>query len=122
MARLTSQLPITTSAATWGSVGSSLALTLTAGQLYFIAVSVNATGTTPGILSMGATQAATTGTISVLPKNFPGNLDIDLGYISGAFAQFAVTTGALPATAGTIVAQKAWTGGFPAFFLDSNNT
>ena len=68
---------------------------------------------------MNATQAATTGQMQVLPKSFPGNLDIDLGYINGAFAQFAVTTGALPATAATIAVQGAWTGGFPAFWLDN---
>ena len=56
---------------------------------------------------MGATQAATTGMIAVLPKSFPGNLNIDSGYIDGAFAQFAVTNGALPTTAATIVVQTA---------------
>ena len=59
------------------------------------------------MLCMGPTQAATTGMIAVLPKSFPGNLDIDSGYIDGAFAQFAVTTGALPTTAATIVVQTA---------------
>jgi hypothetical protein len=119
--RLTAELPFTTAAATWGSAGTGLALTLTAGQLYFIAVSVNAVGTTAGCMCMSPTVAATTGLIGVLPKSWPGNLGIDLGYIKNGMAQFAVTTGALPATVPTIAAQAAWTGGFPAFWLDNNN-
>ena len=121
LARLTSELAFSTAANTWGSAGTSLNLTLTANQLYFIAVSVNATGTTAGILSMAPTVTATTGQMTVLPKSFPGSLDIDSKYIKGAFAQFTVTTGALPTTAATIATQAAWTGGFPAFWLDSNN-
>lgn len=121
LARLTSELAFSTAADTWGSAGSALNLTLTASQLYFIACSVNATGTTAGVMAMNPTQAATTGRIAVLPKNFPGSLDIDSKYLSGAFAQFAVTSGALPATAATIAVQSSWTGGFPAFWLDSNN-
>jgi hypothetical protein len=84
-------------------------------------VSVNAIGTTPGLLAIGGTPGATTGQIAVLPKSWPGNLDIDLDYIDGAYAQFAVTTGALPNPAATIAAQGAWTGGFPLFLLDNNN-
>lgn len=118
LARVTGELVISTTANTWGSVAAG-SVSLTSGQLYFIAVSVNATGTTAGLLCMNTTQAATTGQIQVLPKSFPGSLDIDSGYIKGAFAQFAVTTGALPATAATIAIQGAWTGGFPAFWLDS---
>ena len=121
LARLTAELAFSTAATTWGSAGTSLNLTLTANQLYFIAVAVNATGTTAGILSMAPTVTATTGQMGVLPKSFPGSLDIDSQYIRGAFAQFTVTTGALPTTAATIATQAAWTGGFPAFWLDSNN-
>lgn len=121
LARLTAELAFTTAANTWGTAGSALNLTLTSGQLYFIAVSVNATGTTAGVLAMNPTVAATTGQIAVLPKSYPGSLDIDSKYITGAFAQFAVTTGALPATAATIATQAAWTGGMPAFWLDSND-
>jgi len=119
LARLTAELPFSTTANTWGTIVGSLGLTLTAGQLYFIAVSVNATGTTAGMLCMAATQASTTGTIGVLPKSWPGNLGIDTGYMDGAFAQFAVTTGALPDPAGTILIQSAWTGGMPLIFLDA---
>lgn len=122
LARLTSELVITTASSTWGSVGSSLGLALTAGQLYFLAVSVDATGTTPGLLCMSTTiSAAGSGQINVLPKSWPGNLDIDLGFITGAMAQFAVTTGALPDPAATIAAQAGWNGGMPLFFLDNNN-
>jgi hypothetical protein len=121
LARLTSELAFTTASGAWGSVGSALNLTLSANQLYFAAVSVNTTGTTAGCLCFSPTVAATTGLIGVLPKSWPGNLDIDLGYIDGAFAQFAVTTGALPNPAATIAAQAAWTGGFPLLLLDNNN-
>lgn len=122
LARLTTELVITTALSTWGSVGSSLGLALTANQLYFMAVSVNATGTTPGLLAMSSQFASpSVGQIAVLPKSWPGNLDIDLGYITGAFAQFAVTAGALPDPAATITTQAAWPGGFPLFFLDNNN-
>jgi hypothetical protein len=121
LARLTAELPFATVANTWGSAGSALNLTLTANQLYFIAVAINATGTTAGVLAMGPTLAASTGLVAVLPKNFPGSLDIDSKHIKGAYAQFTATAGVLPATAPTIAAQSAWTGGFPAFWLDSNN-
>lgn len=119
LARLTAELPFTTGAAAWGSVSGS-ALALTAGQLYFIACSVNATGTTAGI----GCFSSTTGRIGVLPKSWPGNLEIDLAtpiIEPRALAQFAVTGGALPTTAATIALQAAWTGGMPAFFLDANN-
>jgi hypothetical protein len=121
LARLTAETAFTTVAATWGSIFSSLNLTLTKDQLYFIAVSVNAVGTTAGVLALSPTIAATTGQIQVVPKSWPGNLDLDLGFMDGGFADFAVTTGALPATAPTIAIQSAWTGGFPLFFLDNNN-
>lgn len=122
LARLTAELPMTTASSAWGSVGSSLGLALTANQLYFVAVSVNATGTTTGPLAMSAQFASpVVGQIAVLPKTWPGNLDIDLGFITGAFAQFAVTAGALPDPAPTIATQAAWPGGMPMFFLDNNN-
>jgi hypothetical protein len=121
LARVSAQLSITTASAAWGSTGSDLNLSLTANQLYFIAVSANTTGTTAGLLCIAPTVAATTGLLGVLPKSWPGSLDIDSGYMSGGFAQFAVTAGALPDPAATIAVQAAWTGGFPMFFLDSSN-
>lgn len=121
LARLTSELAFTTSANLWGEAGSALGLALTAGQLYFIAVAANATGTTAGMLCVSPTVATTTGLIGTIPKSWPGNLDLDAGKIDGGFAQFPVTAGALPTTAATIVGQAAWTGGFPMFFLDNNN-
>jgi hypothetical protein len=120
-ARLTAELPITTTAQQFGSVGDNMGLTLVKDQLYFMAVGVNAVGTTAGLLCMSATTAATTGQMQVLPKSWPGNLDIDLGFMDGAFAYFTTTNGALPTTAGTILAPLPWTGGFPLFFLDNNN-
>ncbi len=120
-ARLTDDLEITTAAATWGSATTSV--TLEADTLYFIAVSADTTGTTAGIASMGATTAATTGQIGVLPTSWPGNLDIDTANIipPTGFAQFTVTAGALPATAGARAARSSWTGGMPVFLLDNNN-
>lgn len=119
-ARLTSELAFTTAVQTWGSVTVSPAVTLTAGVLYFVAVAVNATGTTAGAQAL----SATTGRIGVLPTGWPGNLDIDAASPKidpVAFAQFAVTSGALPATAPARAAQAAWTGGIPAFFLDNSS-
>lgn len=121
LARLTAETAFTTTANAWGEIFSGLALTLSKDQLYFIACSVNATGTTAGVLSMGPTIAATTGQIQVLPKSWPGNLDIDVGYMDGGFAQGAVTTGALPDPFPTVAIQSAWTGGMPLFFLDNSN-
>lgn len=120
LARLTAELAFSTTAQAWKEAGSSLGVTLTAGVLYFVAVSVNAVGTTAGCLCIGAT----TGRIGVLPTSWPGSLDIDAAspiIQPFAFAQFPVTTGALPNPAATLVARAAWTGGMPAFFLDSNN-
>lgn len=121
LARLTAETAFTTPANSWGEIFSNLGLTLTKDQLYFIAVGVNNTGTTAGILCMGPTIAATTGQIQVLPKSWPGNLDVDNGFMDGAFAQFATTAGALPDPAATIATQAAWTGGMPLFFLDNSN-
>lgn len=122
LARLTADLEISTTLGAWGSVGSSLALTLTAGQLYFMAVSVDTTGTTAGLMCLGTSLGAPPqAQITVLPKSWPGNLDIDSKFVTGAYAQFAVTAGALPDPAATIVTQGAWTGGMPLFFLDNNN-
>lgn len=120
LAAVTAQLSLTPAAGAWGSVAAG-PVTLLKDQLYIIAVAVNVTGTTAGLLAIGGTIAATTGQIAVLPKSWPGNLDIDSGYIDGAYAQFTVTTGALPDPAATIAAQGAWTGGMPLFLLDNNN-
>jgi hypothetical protein len=121
LARLTAELAFSTTAQTWAAAGSGLNLTLLKDQLYFIAVSVNATGTVAGPLCMSPTIADTTGRIGVLPKAWPGSLTLDSGFMDGGFAQFAVTTGALPNPAATIALQTAWTGGMPLFFLDNNN-
>lgn len=114
---VTAQLSLTPAAQTWGSVAAG-PVTLLKDQLYLIAVAVNATGTTAGLLCIGGTISDTSGRIGVLPKSWPGSLDIDSGYIDGAYAQFTVTTGALPDPAATIAAQAAWTGGMPLLFLD----
>lgn len=121
LARLIAAQSVTTAAQAWGSVGSGLGLALTAGQLYFAAVSAVATSTTAGMLCIGPSVADTTGRIGALPKGWPGGLDLDAGFIDGAYAQFAVTNGVLPDPAPTIAAQAAWTGGFPLLFLDNNN-
>jgi hypothetical protein len=121
LSRLTAQLSITTASGAWGSAGSALAVSLTKGTPYFIAVSANATGATAGMACVGTTVAATTGQVGIAPTAWPGNMDLDLGFMNGGFGQFAVTTGALPNPAATLAAQSAWTGGMPAFWLDNNN-
>src|SRR3990167_1497999 len=118
LTRLTADLSPNTAAQTWGTAATSLGLALTAGALYFIAVSVDTTGTTAGMHCL----SATTGRIGVLPPSWPGNLDIDLAtpiIDPVAFCQFAVSTGALPNPAATLALQAAWTGGMPAIFLDN---
>ena len=110
-----------TAAATWGN--GAFSVSLSANELYMLAVAVDTTGTTAGILSLGPTTAATTGQM-ILPTNWPGNLDINMAspiITPWGFCQFAVTTGALPNPAATLANQAAWTGGMPAFFLDNNN-
>lgn len=122
LARLLTETAFTTTANTWGEIGSSLGLSLVKDQLYFIACSVNATGTTAGVLCMSTTVSTTTGGINLVPKSWPGNLDLDAGYMDGAFAQGTVTTGALPDPFPTVASFTAWTGGMPLFFLDANNS
>ncbi|MEI6821007.1 MAG: hypothetical protein WCL51_03670 [Bacteroidota bacterium] len=119
LARIWTSGTFTTAAQAWGSIGSAINITLAANQLYFIAVSANAVGTTAGIKCYGAT----TGRIGVLPKSWPGNLDIGLTVISpyAAEGQFTVTAGALPDPAATIALRDTRACGFPAIFLDNNN-
>ena len=119
LARLTSELAFTTAANTWGAISVSPAVTLSAGELYFIAVAVNATGTTAGVACIGTTTSATVGQIQSAPGALPGNLDLDLGFFEGFLFQFAVTSGALPNPAATLVQPAVWTGGIPAFWLDA---
>ena len=119
-ARITAEYEFSTTAQAWAALGSALGITLAANTLYFVACSADTVGTTAGIQCF----SGSTGRIGVLPTAWPGNLDIDLAspIISPvAFAQFAVTAGALPATAPARVLQEAWTGGMPGFFLDNNN-
>jgi hypothetical protein len=115
LARLTADLNPNTSAQAWDAAPIT-ALMLEPGTLYFVAVSVDTTDTTAGIQCLSGT-----GRIGVLPGNWPGSLDHDNvpGVTNVGFAQFAVTAGALPATAPALAPQGAWTGGMPAIFLDS---
>jgi hypothetical protein len=123
LARITAELPFTTVANTWVSIGSALNVALTKDTPYFVAVSVNTTGTTAGPVSIGTTIAATTGQIITTPSAHPGNLAAPgTSKIDQYYFQFAVTTGALPATAPTLAAQAVWTGGMPAFWLDNSDT
>jgi len=117
LARLTSSITLTTTANAWNSVSLGATLNLVAGELYFIAVSANTTGTVAGIGSLGGTVAAATGQIQSAPGGLPGNLSP--ANLTSLRFQFPVTAGAMPATAGTPAAQAAWTGGMPAFFLDN---
>ncbi len=122
LARLSAETAFSTSANAWGSVYSALNLTLSAGVLYFIAVSVNATGTTAGVRCLSGTPGTAGPSRNVLPSAWPGNLANSAGFADvPALGQFAVTSGALPDPAATLAVQGAWTGGMPAFFLDNSN-
>jgi len=119
--RLTDQLPFYTNTGMFCVVNSSLLeLELQKDVLYFIAVAVSDVLATAGPLAYGPTVAATTGQIQAAPQSLPGSLNADSRYIDSYNFQFAVTSGELPDPAGTLVAQEAWTGGMPAFWLDSS--
>ena len=118
LARLTSELAITTAAGTWGAAAVAGGVTLSRGVSYFVAVAVNATGTTAGIMCHGAALAAGTGA-NVAPQSLPGNLDIDSGFMNAFLFTGPVTSGALPSTFGTPAAWGALSGGMPAFWLDN---
>ena len=118
--RVTGRLVANTVAGAWGAVAAG-GISLMAGKLYFIAVSVVATGNTAGMLCSGPTQPSTGGSIAVTPSSWPGNLAPTLGYMDGGFAQFAVTSGALPVTAPALSGQTSWTAGFPALWLDNSS-
>ena len=111
----------TSTAATWNTAGSALAVTLSAGVLYFLAVSVDSTGATAGIVSWGSSLTSILGQISVAPGSWPGNLLPSSGWINGGSFDIAVTSGALPDPSPTPAAQSAWAGGMPAFWLDGSN-
>ncbi len=123
LARLTAELPFSTAVDTWVSIGSALNVSLLKDTLYFMACSVNTTGTTVGVAAVGATIAATTGRVNTTPAALPGSLSMGAtNYNHGFKFQFAVTAGALPNPAATPAAQAVWTGGMPAFWLDSADT
>lgn len=120
-ARISSDNNPNTTANAWNSVADSFSLV--AGELYYVAVSVDTTGTVAGIAAQGASLGATTGAIQVEPKAWPGGLDFDrqpplvppYGY-----AQATVVAGALPNPGNAPAAPGAtWTGGMPAIFLDA---
>ena len=117
-ARLTAEHAFTTAAATWVNIDCG-PIALVAGTCYFVACSVNTTGTTAGLGCLGGTVAATTGLVGTIPASLPGSLAAGSGYLQDYCFQFAVTAGALPNPAATLAAQAAWAGGMPAFWLDT---
>ena len=122
LARLMSETAFSTSANTWVSIGSALNVQLSKDVMYFIACSVNATGTTAGAIAFGGTTTSTTGQVNTAPGSLPGNMQLGSNnYLSHFQFQFAVTTGALPNPAATLAAPAAWTGGMPAFWLDNQD-
>jgi hypothetical protein len=130
LVRLTDDFNFDTAANTWGSIGDNLGLSLTANTLYFMACGVDSTGTTAGILtfSSGSSYTSQTGAIAVIPgdKKMAGSLGIDNGNIQSYLFQMTVSflAGGLvnPATIDIIKGQGAWSGGIPAFWLDSDNS
>lgn len=118
LARLTAELAFSTAVDTWVSIGTTLGVSLLKDTTYFVACSVNTTGATAGPVCFGGTIAATTGRVNSTPAALPGSLSMP-GVMPGFLFQFAVTAGALPNPAATLAAQAAWTGGMPAFWLDS---
>lgn len=119
LARLTAQIDFDTPGANQWAVanGAALNLSLAANTLYFLAVSARTTGTTAGVGCCTIAGAANTPQRVVTPGAHPGSLTGTA--VVGSLFQFAVTAGALPATAATLAVQAAWTGGMPAFLLDN---
>jgi len=120
LARLHNALSITTSVDAWDSTA--LSLTLTAGQLYFIAITSNTnSGATYGPAAF--TLKWNTNQINTLPKSWAGNLDADLAiHDAPMFGTFTLSSGVLPDPANTIAAVPTLTCGFPGFFLDNDNS
>lgn len=118
--RMSADLNPDTTADTWGSVAS--AFTLAADVLYYVAVGADTASATNGFASLGTTVGALTGLIQVVPTSWPGGLQITRStpLVSPyAFANVAVTAGALPDPGLGPTAQIGWTGGMPAIFLDA---
>lgn len=123
LARLTSDLTFTSATGnSWGSVGSSLALNLSAGVPYFIAVGVDAVGADYGPAAFGPNLSPNSGQVQVAPASLPGSLALTSGYLNAYLFQFAVTAGAMPNPANTLTFAASWVGGMPAFWLDSDNS
>jgi hypothetical protein len=83
LSRLMAETAFTTASNAWGAIGSGLNITLTAGVDYFLACSVNATGTTAGVAAFSTAGLANTPQRVTLPSAQPGNLDIDSGFAGG---------------------------------------
>jgi len=119
--RISADNNITTTANAWNSHSDTF--TLSANVLYYVAVSVDSTGTTPGPASWMDTTTALSGSIQILPTDWPGNLDADAAIISPfGFGQAVVTVGVLPDPGNAPTVRTAtWTGGMYAIFLDANS-
>lgn len=122
LARLCAETAFSTTANTWGAAGSSLNVSLSANTPYFIAISVNTTGSSAGAITLGTSISAAGGQIQTAPASLPGNMAAATnGYMQSYLFQFAVTNGVLPDPAATLANQANWTGGFPALWLDNSN-
>ncbi len=120
LARLDTQ-SWTLSNGAWSSIATSAPVILAADTLYFVAVSVPATGGSTAAAMGASPSSAAVGQIATAPDALPGNMAASAGYINGYQFQFAVTAGVLPDPANTLAAQGAWVGGMPAIFLDNND-
>jgi hypothetical protein len=124
LSRLIAETAFTTASNAWGAIGSGLNVTLTAGVDYFIACSVNATGTTAGVAAFSTAGLANTPQRVTLPSGSAWQSRYRFSGFAGGpgnLGQFAVTGGALPNPAATLAVQAAWAGGMPGFFLDNSN-
>lgn len=113
--RVIGPLALTTTADAWNSIAVS-AVTLAPNTPYIVALSTTATGTTAGLRTSGTPLL-----YPPLQASSPGGIALSVGDHRFWFGQFAVTTGALPATLPTLVRGSGWTAGLPLFFFDSNS-
>jgi len=119
--RISSDLTPNSSANSWNVTADTFSLS--ADTLYYVAVSANTTGSAVPFIALGPSIASNTGSIQVLPTSWPGNLDIDAAtpaIAPFAFANVAVTSGALPSPGNAPTAPNNWAGGMPAIFLDAS--
>jgi hypothetical protein len=121
LTRLTDDISLTFSASNWGSTTLGTPITLDKNILYFIACTTDTNSIGAGItcLSTSVTGTLGNGRILTSPLSLPGSLNPKFGHINTYCFALTTSDGTMPATATDLIYQANWTGGMPAFWLDS---